>query len=547
MLHDCVSQGSPKPGGGEPQQPPDATAADEGDALLGAFQKLYCLSTLVTMNEALSGSEQEAEALLAGLSPAPAAEPHSDDLSGPELQLLAALNGAEIGHEDRLDNNGDRDGSVSDSEAYEPLEAAPHAAAVPAGPPVAGQAAPGGPGDVEAKLLHLSAGLSFHLVASPAAWQDKELTAQAGAALGALRRHPSFLRLLPAAGAVCGLVHDRIHSSPGDLEEGLEAVTGGLDLSAAAGPAHDAAAVLALGVVASLCRRLPQGPSRRRLWTQVKERWVPEAAAALERREAARAQRARRAAREAAAVAAPGAEAVAAAEEERHVTALAAALAEFLVTDAPPSVTPAQLQETLLGSGLFRSLVLDFARGEGAVAAAEGLRRALLACRAACPGLEAWARAVPGFSAAWEAAEFGAGGALARHGAVHAALAAGGDAALATCLESDDVPTMYETLVLLDIVHRAAARSSASKDGPRALWGPATDAALAGAAATLRGLSASGHEGQGQEEDEEAKLEAAPAERAAALAERRARLLQPECLRLIKGLRAKPGSLGKAD
>jgi hypothetical protein len=117
-------------------------------------------------------------------------------------------------------------------------------------------------------------------------------------------------------------------------------------------------------------------------------------------------------------------------------------------------------------------------------------------------------------------------------------------------------------LQLIESVQKARDRGERrGKEGASFLPGTETVAALERLGSSLRALKAALDDTEGQydkiaarDESEEAekareeeKLALSSEQQAGKLAARRAKLLQPECLRIIKGLRAKPGSVGKSD
>ena len=264
--------------------------------------------------------------------------------------------------------------------------------------------------------------------------------------------------------------------------------------------------------------------------------------------------------------------------EDIHIISISSILTEFYIVEAPVVVKIEKIQEVLLSSGLFRSLVLSFI-SYGREAGLESLRRALLIACASSPGLLTWAKAVPGFSTAWEHPEFAIGGSLGRYGAVHAAVFGlpTGDEALAsvlllgkassesTAITAEDVPEVYITLQLVESVQKA--RDRAGKGGKERaerlsfFSGVKTVAALESLSSSLRGLkveldtiagdnnkdNAFDESEQAEKAREEEKLAVSSEVQAGKLAARRAKLLQPECLRMIKGLLSKPGSVGKSD
>lgn len=615
VLQDCISRGNSKPATSEAQQqdsgsaaggsssadatPPSTAGPDnDADALLAEYQKLYAFSILVTLTAALNAAPQTAASMLSRLSMAPLEEAESNSsnsssfleaMMAQENNKLSNPLGAEIlvhdvtvpplapVEERSLDNDNavQKQYDSSDDETYEPLEPFPASVAILDSThiPSNGSSHDSSTASIEVKVLSLASRLYFHLIPSPSAWQDGTLLDACGQCLAALRTHSNFLQLLPAAGAVCGLVHDRIQNNPQDLDGGLNAIVKGLDLGESTLNSHQqqavrvsdegskAATVLALGIAASLAGRLPQGPSRRKLWAQVRDLWLPAAAAILERCEMERAKRTRRAKTSgnghgaAAEVSSSGEQA-----EERHAVAVAACIAAFYVTDAPPGTMTAQLHDTLLASGIFRSLILSF-NHLGKEPELESLRSAVLVCCAASSGLVSWAESVPGFNSAWQAPEFQQGGPFERYAAVRAALSGqpAGDAVLAAVLlggdgehlekdqfGSEGVSALHSTLLLMDAVHRAARGRKEIL-----LWGPATDTALQAASAALRSMDFSENavrDGDMLDNTTQDGKEGVSREgHAVQLAMRRAKLIQPECLRLIKGLRAKPGSAGKSD
>ena len=475
----------------------------EADALAAAYQKLFALALLHTVRRALDTSPPESAAeMLAGVSLPPPQEEGTGD-------------------------------SATDAAA-----------------------------SLEPKLLRLACSLAYHKVSAGTVWKDGSVLAAAEGCLASIRAHGRFLQLLPAAGAVCSLVHDRLASCPAEYDACMTALISALGVSSASfGAARGqldagdcAATMLLLGTGASLAQRLPSGAARKRLWVHTREVFLPAAAKLLERCEAQRAKRARSGGTARAGVVEE--------EEERHAVATTSVLVEFFLLSAPPAEAraPAQLKDALVASGVMRSVVLSFAAA-GAEPAAEPLRRAVLACCASSAGLRAWAHAVPGFAAAWEQPGFQPGGACQLHGALHGCLAGqpGADEALACLIQElagggvDGVPELHAALRTLTVVHEAGGGAPA--------WGPAAEGALQAASTQLRAtMTAAATEGseeaqggdEGDEEEdagaaEERKMRRGAAAQAVLLAGRQAARLHPECLRMVKALAAKPGSLGKAD
>lgn len=541
-----------------------AGAADGGPQagapgpLAAAYQSLYAAAIVCTLRRALEGTEDEAAAHLRGV-------------DGPEAPLdVAAVDGGVArfaqagGHANGaaeamravvLDSDDDGDG-------FAPLQSPASAAAGPAnGAAAAARAPPSWEADVAPKVLQLSRRLGYHAVGAAFAWRELQLV---DALVHLVRLSWARPSTRPAAEALCALLHDRMVSAPADVDR-LPAVLDALGVSPHAALDADgaAAAALGLGTAASLAGQLATVSARRRLWQEAHDVLLPAGARLLEWREAQRARRARRAG---GGGGAPAAARQRAEEEEGEAQAamVVCQLSCHYVLHAPPSAAaPAKLQEALLRGGLFRSLVL-LLRDAGAAPAAEPLRRAMLTACAAAPGLAAWAAAVPGFNAAWEEPAFLAGGACELHGAAWAALAeaeaapGGGDARLAAALaaqqplDADRLPGLYASLLLLADLQQASGR------GARAPWGPAAGAALSSLALALRSLSFAEEEAEGgagaaagDPEAEAAadarKLAQTPAQQAPRLAARRARRLQPECLRLAKALAQRPGAAGKAD
>ena len=566
----------------------------DSEALLVAYQKLYALSILVTLTAALNATPPAATNLLSRLSTAPPAQdlPNSksflETLVTQERNALDSLGG---GGDDRLIEDlptlpaiipidASLDSTIntlavqkqysesSDDEPYEPLEplATPSATHTMHIGLINSSQDPNPAGNsTEGKLISLASRLYFQTVPAASAWQDGSLLDACGQCLTALRKHPSFLQLLPAAGAVCGLLHDRIIANPQDVEIGLHAIIKGLALQDSSGgsqaqitattldlsnAASKAAAVLGLGVIGSLSNRLPQGPSRRKLWSQIQDLWLPIAAIMLEICESQRSKRGRRAKTASTKLVESSKEENEEAEE-RHAVALAACIVAFYVTEAPPAVKVKQITDGLLGTGTFRCLILAFVHS-GKIQLLEPLRQAMLVCCAASPELLSWAQAVPGFSASWQGPEFQKGGPFVRYAAVYAALLnqPAGDALLADMLtaskeqvSSEGISSLHSTLLLMNAVHEAA------RGRNERLWGPATDLALQHASSELRSMDFGEtvvRDGDNLENDF-GKDGVGSEEHVAQLERRRAKLLQPECLRLIKGLRAKPGTAGKAD
>ena len=617
VLRDCVARGDTKAGQSTAQPSTAAAPAEEdtgdADSLLVAYQKLYALSILTTLTTALQVTPQAAAILLSNISgkavvgtAAAAVENSSTGMSNlekyfQETSILEQGNGVEDEYvvvEDITEEikktsvaQGDagsraihnNDGEDDDDAVYEPL----YDGTVPSSSTSLKKhdvntqlhhQGSSGNIDVEEKLIFLSSRLNYHLVPSSAAWQDGVLLNATHECILTLRNHPKFLQLLPAVGALCALLQDRIFSTPKELEKGVDALINGLKLAKSSettqvdsSAANSAATLLGLGIAAALSVRLPSGPPRRQFWTQVRSLWLPAAAEMMERGEMQLLQRSRK-------TKSTNSNSNESAErqEHHHLVSIAACISEFYVTDAPLGTKAAQIQDLLLSSGIFRGLVLAFIR-EGKEPTNEALRRAVLVCCAASPGLLTWASAVPNFSAAWEQPEFCApGGVFALYGALHAALSSHqhGDEALAAHmlgeeretrdLTVDDVPRLYTTLVLLDAVHRAASASSQGSGSGRqqSVWGSATEAALHSVTVALRSLVASKGDGgdgdisgektsvavaEDEEAEDAAKLELNSEVHAGQLAARRAQMLQPECLKLLKGLRAKPGSVGKSD
>ncbi len=594
VLYDCVSRGSSKTGGTAPQeqQPSSSTASQdlEGDALLAAFQKLYTLFLLSTMTEALVQATPEAASQVLGhltspLSNSATATTAAAAGAHTNLSFNLDLNGhadTENGNTDRIiDVTQDLDDELIDTDAdngsYEPLES-PVAASETM--PTSSFSSIGGGGtaansdplvEVISKIQYLSSKLSYHIVSSAAAWQDGILLSTMEQCLTALCRHPHFLELRPAAGAVCNLLHDRcVHSgNPVEFETAMAAVVNGLHLNGKEGvlagvrkeKENLAALLLGLSTAASLSSRLPQGPSRRKLWTQSDEFWIQLAAGVLEQKEAQWRKQKKKKTTDIS----DGAD-----EDAVQILVISSLIAEFYILDAPLVVTMDKIQDVLLSTGLFRSLILSFIN-YGRQVSLEALRRTLLICCSSSTGLSTWAKAVPGFSAAWEYPEFREKGELERYGAVHAAVfgQADGDEALARVLlldgrriEAENVPEVYITLKLIESVQKARDRGERrGKEGASFLPGTETVAALERLGSSLRALKAALDDTEGQydkiaarDESEEAekareeeKLALSSEQQAGKLAARRAKLLQPECLRIIKGLRAKPGSVGKSD
>ncbi|KAL4548052.1 hypothetical protein Ndes2526B_g07261 [Nannochloris sp. 'desiccata'] len=574
------------------------TAEDlEGDALLAAFQKLYSLFIVSTMTEALLQETPEAASRLLGqlvtLPRGNTSRAAAAAAEGTALQDLRSnlepLNGVidiENGASDRIsDVTHDVDAVLLDKDedngVYEPLEIFTPVGVMGAAPARASSTSIVAGSDfideVISKLLYLSSKLSYHNVSSSAAWQDGILLSCLERCLTALRQHPSFLELLPAAGAVCSVLRDRcVHSrNIAEFATSMEAVVKGLSLSkdstvqGAAGKDEKAAAASLLGLrtAASLSTRLPQGPSRRKLWTQIDEFWLQVAAGMLERKEAQwRQQKKKTKDSTTTATAAAAAE-----EEDIQIIAISALITEFYILDAPIIVTKDKIQDVLLSTGLFRGLVVSFINHGRELLVLESLCRTLLICCASSTGLLTWAKAVPGFPSAWDHPEFVENGSLERYGAVHAAVfgLANGDEALARVLlllgnggiEAENVPEVYITLKLVKSVQKARDRSGkGGKETASFLSGTATVAALENLSSSLRALKvvldeqdcendsmATVDESEEAEKREEEKLALSSGQQARKLAARRAKLLQPECLRMIKGLRAKPGSVGKSD
>jgi len=618
VLYDCVSRGSSKSGGIGPskQEPGPSTSATiapaedlEGDTLLAAFQKLYGLFIVSTMTEALLQETPEAASEIlsqvsipvSGTDSRAAAADGTAPLDIPSnLEPLNGLINDENGACDRICDVTELEDHVllnndDDNGVYEPLEIPLSPSVAVAGPGIASTVT----GDFDtvsepinvviSKLLYLSSKLSYYVVSSPVAWQDGVLLSSLETCLLALRQHPSFLELLPAAGAVCNVFHDRcLHS--GNLVEFaacMEALVKGLSLSKSSPAAATAekeksslAILLGLSTAASLSGRLPQGPSRRKLWTQSDDFWIQVAAGILEQKEAQwRQQKKNKGNNTTAADGTPPSFKLE--EEDAQIIAVSALITEFYILDAPVVASIDKIQDVLLSTGLFRGLILAFINC-GWILSSESLRRTLIICCASCTGLLTWARAVPGFSNAWEHPEFAIGGSLERYGAIQAAVfgLAHGDEALAqiflrdsrgvsaskdSTLSAEDIPEIYDTLKLVSSVQKARDLAGRGRKGGGAtasfLFGSATVAALEALSSSLRSLKvalddAAGDDntntthGESEEAEklrEEEKLALSSTEQAEKLAARRAKLLQPECLRMVKGLRAKPGSIGKSD
>jgi hypothetical protein len=511
-------------------------------------------------------------------------EPHS------LMTQFKDLNGradTESDNTDRIiDVTQDLDDGLLDKDdgVYEPLESPVIAPVVATPMATAAAAAPGSTSAagslsdptslVISKLLYLSSKLSYHVVSFSSVWQDGALLSSLEKCLTALRQHPQFLELLPAADAVCSVLHDRcVHSGNSvEFETAMGALVNGLgltkDAKLAAEKEKSAAAVLVgLKTTASLSSRLPQGPSRRKLWTQIDEFWLQLAAGVLEQKETQWRQQKKKEKE----INQSDTTTSAASEEDIQIIAISSLITEFYILDAPVVVKIDKIHDVLLSTGLFRGLILSFIKF-GRERALESLRRTLLICCSAFTGLLTWAKAVPGFSTAWEYPEFREDGSLERYGAVHAAVfgLAGGDEALARVLllgdtggkilQAENVPEVYVTLQLIESVQKAKDRAGRGGKGETVsfLSGSVTAAALESLSSSLRALKVDLDDTKDQDtrrdESEEAekareeeKLALSSEEQAGRLAARRAKLLQPECLRLIKGLRAKPGSVGKSD
>jgi len=616
VMYDCVSRGSSKTCGIDPlkQEPgPSAAPAEdlEGDALLAAFQKLYILFIVSTMTEALLQETPKAATRILDQISSTCSTAVCDGTApvdpGSNMERLHFFN----------DNGNSTNGRIydvtevtdavildkdDDNGVYEPLESPPSMPGVAVAAPVEVSRISTGTGGLDtanevviSKLLYLCSKLSYHIVSSSAAWQDGVLLSSLGMCLMALWQSPSFQKLLPAASAVCNLLHDRcIHSgNPAEFEACMEALVKGLRLSkdsttaaaAAVGKENSSSAIL-LGVstAASLSRRLPQGPSRRKLWTQIDEFWIQVAAGVLEQKES----QWRRQKKKNVVVNTTGSPnskmppPVKLEEEDAQVIAISALITEFYILDAPVVANIDKIQDVLLSTGLFRGLVVSFV-SHGWEPTLESLRHTILICCASSAGLLTWARAVPGFSTAWEHPEFALKGSLERYGAVQAVVfgLAYGDEALARILlrdgggsptakdslflSAEDIPEVYTALKLLTSVQKArdyAGRGRKGRGETASLFsGSVIVAALEALSSSLRALKvaldeAAGDDSTGSTRDEseqaeqlreEEKLALSSTEQAGRLAARRAKMLQPECLRMIKRLRAKPGSARKSD
>lgn len=420
--------------------------------------------------------------------------------------------------------------------------------------------------DIEPKVLLIASKASYHKASAADAWKDGIILRAAEGCLRSIRMSQKFLQLLPAAGSICALLHDRAvaaaSSSSSDCSAVLEALSRALGLADSNNintPLKDAdtsvCCLLMLGVVVSLADRLPVGSAaRRQLWRFTRDGMLSLSAQVLERYEVRRSKRSRR--KGSHEVFLLNATAEVEADEELHAVAMVSRAAEFFVCLAPtelkvPPSTPQAanwLQDVLLTSGLHRGITLAFGH-HGADPRLQSLRRAVLACCAATPGLLHWSLAVPEFKASWQQPVFLEGGDFCLHGAVFECISGEtgkSTETVATCLGqladggAGGVPAVHAALQVLSVVH-AASRG-------RVVWGESVDVVLAEITVQLRSLSnRNGSAENAGNEEEHRKVYRSREEQATLLTDRQAQLLQPECIRLIKQLRSKPDSLGKSD
>ena len=550
-------------------QPSTSNVHDDGDEVLtSALQKLYALAILTTITRALvvnkntyvgnGKNDSGTDDVLQGITPPPEVslsdETNEEKHSALEESALTLRHQAGNGKHPHPDSE-----SVSDYEDVGALHVPlpPQAAA----PQPATTTSP----TTSHRLIHLSSLLSFPLVSSSGAWQDGDLTIAAQECLVAVRSHPEYSNLLPVVGTVAALLLGRIQSNPASLESGMDALITGLQLESGGTDVQSKA--LGLEVAASLSSALPPGPSRRLLWRQTQDVWLPIATEILENSEKKK-HTYRMTQNQASEVHEQQ-------QQQQRVVVVSARIIEFYVVDATSMKNENVKNSLIHSSGCFRGLALACMQYPDDI----GLKRALVVVCAVDPeGMVAWLRAVPGFMSVWESTSSDLYKALLgvqEYGDQDANVAA----ALSSVLGSEGegggvervaerIEDVYAALQVIESVHvirnrrvGGSRRGIEGQSKATSLVGPRTDALLVALSATLRQLNSSGVDedwgrgggGEQQEEEEgdgrDARkiLRYSAEQHAAQLTQRRARLLQPECLKIIKGLRAKPGSSGKSD